>query len=65
LPAGVLPVGVTLTFDRRVLTFCAVTAFALALAFGAARAWQAASLPPLHGLVFASLSTAGGSPCRS
>src|SRR5262249_9928910 len=42
-----------------VLTFCVVTAFGLAIAFGAAPAWQAASLPPLHGLASASRTTTG------
>jgi putative ABC transport system permease protein len=66
LPAGVLPVNVTLAFDRRVLTFCAVTAFGLALAFGAAPAWHAVSLPPLYGLASASRTATGrGGPFRS
>src|SRR5262249_13702138 len=66
LPAGMLPVDVALRFDGRVLTFCAVTAFGLALAFGAAPAWQAASLLPLHGLVHASrTATAPGRRFRT
>jgi len=59
LPPGVLPVDVALRFDGRVLTICAVTAFALALTFGAAPAWQAASLPPLGGLTSASRTATG------
>ena len=59
VPAGVLPVNVTLRFDGRVLTFCAVTAFGLALAFGAAPAWHAVSVPPLHGLISASRTATG------
>ena len=59
LPPGVLPVDVALRFDGRVLLFCAVTAVALALAFGAAPAWQAACLPPLGGLISASRTATG------
>src|SRR5262245_5556967 len=59
LPPGVLPVDVTLRFDGRVLVFCAATAFTLALAFGAAPAWQAASLPPLGGLMSAGRTATG------
>jgi len=59
LPPGVLPVGVALRFDGRVLTFCAATAFALALVSGAAPAWHAASLPPLGGLTSAGRTATG------
>ena len=59
LPPGVLPVNVALTFDARVLTFCAVTALGLALAFGAAPAWHAVSLPPLYGLAAANRTATG------
>jgi putative ABC transport system permease protein len=41
IPTGVLPVSITLEFDGRVLAFCAVTAFVVAIAFGAAPARQA------------------------
>ena len=41
IPSGLLPAGVTLEFDGRVLAFCAVTAFVVAIAFGAAPARQA------------------------
>jgi putative ABC transport system permease protein len=41
IPTGLLPAGVTLAFDGRVLAFCAVTAFVVAIAFGAAPARQA------------------------
>src|SRR5262249_54085644 len=59
VPPGVLPVDIALRFDGRVLTFCAVTAFTLALAFGVAPAWQAASLPPLGGLTSTSRTATG------
>jgi putative ABC transport system permease protein len=41
IPTGLLPAGVALEFDGRVLAFCAVTAFIVAIAFGAAPARQA------------------------
>ena len=44
IPAGLLPAGVTLAFDGRVLVFCAVTAFVVAIAFGAAPARQATGM---------------------
>jgi putative ABC transport system permease protein len=69
LPPGVLPIDVTLTFDGRVLAFCAAAAFGLAFAFGAFPAWQAARLPPLQALQAMTsggrTSTGGGSTFRS
>jgi len=41
IPLGVLPPAVTLSFDARVVVFCAVTTFAIGLIFGLAPAWQA------------------------
>jgi len=40
VPPGLLPNAVTLSFDARVMTFCAVTAFAVGLVFGIAPAWH-------------------------
>jgi putative ABC transport system permease protein len=54
MPPRVLPVDVRLTFDLRVLGFCVVAAFTLALAFSAVPAWQATHLPPVQAM------TAGG-----
>ena len=41
IPAGLIPGTVQLTFDRRVVVFCAVTSCLVAMAFGLAPAWQA------------------------
>jgi putative ABC transport system permease protein len=66
VPPGVLPIDVTLTFDGRVLAFCAAAAFGLAFAFGAFPAWQAARLPPLQAMTSGGrTSTGGGSTFRS
>jgi putative ABC transport system permease protein len=50
MPPRVLPVNVRLTFDLRVLAFCAAAAFILALAFSAVPAWQATHLPPVQAM---------------
>jgi putative ABC transport system permease protein len=44
LPADLLPPAVTLSFDARVIGFCAVAAIAVGLLFGLAPAWQATRL---------------------
>ncbi|HEY1305068.1 MAG TPA: ABC transporter permease [Vicinamibacterales bacterium] len=44
IPAGVLPLAVTLTFDARVALFCGVTAGVVGLLFGLAPAWQASGI---------------------
>ncbi len=41
IPAGLLPGAVSLTFDIRVVTFCAAAALLVGLLFGLAPAWQA------------------------
>jgi putative ABC transport system permease protein len=41
VPAGFLPAAMALTFDLRVLAFCALTSLAVAFAFGFVPAWQA------------------------
>ena len=64
MPPGVLPVDVRLTFDARVLAFCAAAAFGLALAFSAAPAWQTTRLPPLQAIAGSRTSTRTGSRFR-
>ena len=41
IPDGLLPAAVTITFDIRVIAFCAVTALLVGLLFGLAPAWHA------------------------
>jgi putative ABC transport system permease protein len=42
IPAGLLPAAVSLTFDSRVMTFCAATSLVAGVLFGVMPAWQAA-----------------------
>jgi putative ABC transport system permease protein len=66
MPPRVLPVDVRLTFDVRVLVFCASAAFALAVAFSAAPAWQAARLPPAQAMAAGGRTATGsGSSVRT
>ena len=44
VPAGVLPTTVAVTFDARVVTFCAAMALIVGLLFGVAPAWQATGI---------------------
>jgi putative ABC transport system permease protein len=41
IPAGLLPAAVSLTFDGRVVTFCAAAAVVAGVLFGVVPAWQA------------------------
>ena len=41
IPEGLLPATMTLTFDVRIVAFCAITAFAVGLMFGLVPAWRA------------------------
>ena len=41
IPEGLLPATVTLSFDMRVVAFCAVTAFLVGVIFGVVPAWKA------------------------
>jgi putative ABC transport system permease protein len=40
IPAGLLPVSVSLQFDGRIVAFCAVAAFVVGVLFGLAPAWH-------------------------
>jgi len=65
IPTGLLPAGVTLAFDGRVLMFCAVTAFVVAIAFGVAPARQATGISLVELMMSGSrTSSAHGSGLR-
>jgi putative ABC transport system permease protein len=66
IPRGVLPVGISLAFDGRVLIFCAVAALLVALLFGAAPAWQATRVSLTEAMASGGRSsTAAGSRFRT
>ena len=50
IPQGLLPASVTLSFDLRVVAFCAAAALAVGLLFGLAPAWQATQVSLAHAI---------------
>jgi len=50
IPEGLLPAAVTVTFDMRVIAFCAVTALLVGLLFGLAPAWHATGVASSHAM---------------
>jgi putative ABC transport system permease protein len=65
IPSGLLPAGVTLEFDGRVLAFCALTALVVAIAFGAEPARQATGVSLVELMTSGSrTSTAHGTRLR-
>jgi putative ABC transport system permease protein len=50
VPEGLLPRAVALSFDWRVVGFCAAAALAVGLLFGLAPAWQATGIPSAQAL---------------
>jgi putative ABC transport system permease protein len=58
-PPGLLPNAVTLAFDIRIVTFCAVSAVVVAVAFGLAPTWQATAASLLASLTPATRITRG------
>jgi putative ABC transport system permease protein len=66
LPRDLLPSIVVLSFDARVLMFCAFTAFVVGMLCGIAPAWQATGLSLVHALTNESRGTTrGGGRLRS
>jgi putative ABC transport system permease protein len=61
VPAGLLPPAVILTFDGRIVVFCAVAAFVTGLLFGLAPAWHATSASLVQVLSSESRTTTAGS----
>jgi putative ABC transport system permease protein len=50
IPPGLIPAAMTLSFDGRVLTFCALAAFAVAVLYGLSPAWQVSQMPPVQAM---------------
>lgn len=66
IPPGVLPASVTVTFDARVVAFCAAAAVLVGVLFGIAPAWQADDLTSARGIASDTrTSTGGGGRVRS
>ena len=66
IPAGVLPLAITLAFDLRVVVFCGVTACLVGLLFGLAPAWQASGMSLVQVTTAESRATTkGGGRLRS
>jgi len=59
IPAGLLPLAIAFTFDGRVVTFCAVSAFAVGVLFGLAPAVQATGRSLMESIGSESRSTTG------
>jgi putative ABC transport system permease protein len=59
IPEGLLPTAVTLTFDMRVVAFCAGAAVLVGLLFGLAPAWQATAFSSAPALASDSRTVTG------
>jgi putative ABC transport system permease protein len=59
IPQGLLPAGVTFTFDMRVVAFCGPAALLVGLLFGLAPAWQATELSSAQVIASGSRSATG------
>jgi putative ABC transport system permease protein len=60
IPPGLLPPSVSLTFDLRVVSFCASAALLVGVLFGLAPAWQATAVASSQALAVDSRTTVGG-----
>ena len=59
VPEGLLPASVSLTFDVRVATFCAVAALGVGVLFGVMPAWKATAFSPAEVIGSDTRTTAG------
>ena len=60
IPEGLLPATVTLSFDMRVVAFCAGAALVIGVLFGIAPAWQATNMRASEAMGPDSRTTVGG-----
>jgi putative ABC transport system permease protein len=60
IPAGLLPSAVSLSFDARVVAFCAAAATLVGLLFGLAPAWHASGVSLIQAITTESRSTTKG-----
>jgi putative ABC transport system permease protein len=61
IPQGLLPAAVTLTFDMRVVAFCAGAALLVGILFGIAPAWQATRISLPRAIASETRTATGGS----
>jgi predicted permease len=61
IPSGLLPAAVTLSFDWRVVGFCAAAALVVGLLFGLTPAWRAAELTSARGIAAEGRAATAGS----
>ena len=61
IPPGLLPEAVTLGFDGRVVTFCAVAALVVAVLHGLSPAWQVTRMPAVQAMTNDGRSVTGSS----
>lgn len=59
IPEGLLPATVALTFDMRVVAFCALAALVVGIVFGIAPAFQATAMAPAEAMGADSRTTTG------
>lgn len=59
IPEGLLPAAVTLSFDMRVVAFCAAAALLVGVVFGIAPAFQATAVAPVEAMGADSRTTTG------
>jgi putative ABC transport system permease protein len=64
VPPGLLPSVVMLTFDARVLAFCALTSLMVGVLFGLAPAWQSTGASVAHAIAIESRTTTRGGAFR-
>jgi putative ABC transport system permease protein len=50
IPAGLIPGGVTVGFNGRVVTFCALAALVVAILYGLSPAWHLAQMAPVQAM---------------
>jgi putative ABC transport system permease protein len=64
IPPGLLPSVVTLTFDGRVIGFCAATSLMVGVLFGLAPAWQSTGASVAHAISIDNRTTTRGGAFR-
>jgi putative ABC transport system permease protein len=61
IPSGLLPAAVTLGFDARVVTFCALTALVVAVLYGLSPAWHVSRMSPMQAMTVDGRTVTGAS----